>query len=54
MIQVSPNKQNNLSKISSADCFQVRSLSEKRITKKIGKVDKDTLDKIKDGLAKVP
>lgn len=29
MIQVSSNKQNNLSKISSADCFQVRSLSEK-------------------------
>lgn len=53
MIQISPNKVNNLAKTSSADCFQVRSLSDQRIINKIGKIDYATLEKIKDGLAKV-
>ena len=53
MIQILANDTNNLTKASSADCFQVRSLSEKRIISKIGKIDTKTLEKIKDGLAKV-
>ncbi len=53
MIKVTPDRQNNLPKDSSADCFQVRSLSEQRIIRKIGKINNETLDKIKDGLAKV-
>jgi mRNA interferase MazF len=41
-----------LSKESAADCFQVRSLSQERLIKKIGSVDANTLDDIKDALKK--
>ncbi len=51
MVKISPNRINNLNKSSSADCFQVRSLSEQRFVKKIGKVDIDVLEQIKNGLA---
>jgi len=53
MVKLNPNRQNKLIKTSSADCFQVRSLSEQRFVKKIGDVDVDTLEQIKLGLAKV-
>ena len=53
MVKLNPNRQNKLIKTSSADCFQVRSLSEQRFVKKIGEVDVDTLEQIKLGLAKV-
>jgi len=53
MVKLVPDKQNKLEKTSSADCFQVRSLSEERFVKKIGAVETDTLEQIKDGLAKV-
>ncbi len=53
MIKVKPNKENGLKKISSADCFQVRSLSKQRFVKKIGEVEIDTMEELKDGLAKV-
>lgn len=39
MVKVTPNNRNNLSKLSSADCFQVRSISEERFVKKIGEID---------------
>lgn len=38
MVKIIPDKLNNLSKASSADCFQVRSLSEQRFSKKLGKI----------------
>jgi mRNA interferase MazF len=53
MVKLTPGRHNKLKKPSSADCFQVRSLSEQRFVKKIGAVDLDTLEQIKDGLAKV-
>ncbi len=53
MVKIEPNKQNKLTKMSSADCFQVRSLSEKRFVKKIGKIDNETSEEIKTALAKV-
>ncbi len=53
MVKIMPDRTNKLKKPSSADCFQVRSLSEKRFVKKIGTVDADILEHIKDGLAKV-
>lgn len=53
MIKIGADRQNKLKKISSADWFQVRSLSEHRFVKKIGTVDTDTLQQIKDELAKV-
>lgn len=53
MIQLTPNAQNGLSKESAADCFQVRSVSQERLIKKLGSIDKNTLDEIKDALKKV-
>ena len=53
MVKISPDKQNKLKKTSSADCFQIRSLSEQRFVKKIGTVGNEYLEKIKDGLVKV-
>lgn len=53
MIQLMPNAQNGLNKESAADCFQVRSLSQERLIKKIGSIDKNTLDEIKEALKKV-
>ena len=53
MVKIEPNKTNGLSKESSADCFQVRSLSQERLSKKLGSIDKATLQDIKEALKKV-
>jgi mRNA interferase MazF len=53
MVKIEPNDTNGLNKISTADCFQVRSLSQERLIKKIGTIDIDTLFEIKDALKKV-
>lgn len=52
MVKLLPDRNNNLSKPSAADCFQVRSLSELRFTKKLGKITTKQLEEIKAGLAK--
>jgi mRNA interferase MazF len=53
MVQLTPNAENGLSKESAADCFQVRSLSQERLIKKIGTLDENTIDEIKQSLKKV-
>jgi mRNA interferase MazF len=53
MVKIEPNNINGLSKASSADCFQIRSVSEKRLIKKLGKIDQNTLSDIKEALKKV-
>jgi mRNA interferase MazF len=53
MVKITPDKNNNLSKLSAADCFQVRSLSELRFAKRLGKIGIDQLEEIKTGLARV-
>jgi mRNA interferase MazF len=40
-------------KTSAADCFQIRSLSEDRFVARLGKIDDDTLDGIKEAISKV-
>ena len=47
------NKHNGLIKDSSADCFQIRSVSETRFVKKLGHVDESLMDEIRSGLSKV-
>jgi mRNA interferase MazF len=39
MVKIEPNNQNNLTKNSAADCFQIRSVSKDRFIKKVGKVN---------------
>jgi mRNA interferase MazF len=53
MVRIVPDKQNNLTKESSADCFQIRSVSEERCIKKFGQVDGDVMDRIRDAIATV-
>lgn len=53
MVRIEPSLQNSLTKISSADCFQIRSVSESRFIKKIGEIDNLMHEKIKIVLSKV-
>ncbi len=53
MVKIEPNIMNGLMKDSSADCFQIRSLSEERLIKKIGEVDANIFSEIKQALQKV-
>lgn len=53
MIKIEPDQKNGLTKISSADCFQVRSVSQERINRKIGTISHEIMDEIKVGLSKV-
>jgi mRNA interferase MazF len=50
MVIIEPNIENGLTKISAIDLFQVRSLSQKRLIKKIGMVTKDTLSACREAL----
>jgi len=47
MVTIKPNGKNGLSKASVIDTFQVRSLSQDRLVKKIGEVEKATLAECK-------
>lgn len=53
MVKIEPDETNGLSKISAADCFQVRSLSQQRLIKRLGYVDVGIVAKIKLGLMHV-
>jgi mRNA interferase MazF len=53
MIKLIPDRQNGLSKDSSADCFQIRSLSEERFVRLLGKVSEPVLEEMRSALAKV-
>ena len=53
MVKIVPDKKNGLSKESSADCFQIRSVAEERCVKKLGLVDLDIMDKIRKAIGTV-
>jgi len=53
MIKIEPNSKNGLTKESSADCFQVRSLSEDRFVKRLGIISDSIMEEIRIGLSKV-
>jgi mRNA interferase MazF len=53
MIKLNPNSKNGLTKVSSADCFQIRSVSEQRFVLKLGQINDATMDEVKIGLSKV-
>ncbi|MDZ7696010.1 MAG: type II toxin-antitoxin system PemK/MazF family toxin [Deltaproteobacteria bacterium] len=47
LVKIAPDNQNNLMKPSTADTFQIRSVSTKRFLKKSGSVSPDVLAEIK-------
>jgi len=53
MIKIEPNSKNGLTKKSSADCFQVRSVSQDRFVKRLGELSDSIMDEIRIGLSKV-
>jgi len=53
MVKIEPAAENGLSKISSADCFQIRSVSQERLIKKLGYLNSETYNEIKQALKKV-
>ena len=53
MVKISPSSENGLNKLSAADCFQVRSLSQERFIKKLGFIDDQVSDAIKNALKKI-
>ena len=46
MVRIESNSNNGLNKVSSADCFQVRSVSQERFVKKIGTISETILAEI--------
>lgn len=53
MIKLSPNTQNKLRKISAVDTFQVRSVSQKRFVRQVGRISHETMRHIRKGLKQV-
>jgi mRNA interferase MazF len=53
MIKIEHGAENGLAKISSLDCFQIRSVSQERLIEKIGKVTPDEINKVQEGIVKV-
>jgi mRNA interferase MazF len=53
MVQILPDKDNGLTKSSSADCFQIRSVSSDRFVKRIRNISPAISEKIKAALSKV-
>ena len=50
-VPVEPTPENGLSKKSSADTYQVRSISEKRLVRRLGILSDQVMERIGDGLA---
>ncbi len=50
-VYIKDKAENGLSKPSSADTFQVRSISEKRLVKKLGTLSPSIMEKINQGLS---
>ncbi len=53
MTRIEPDQKNGLTKVSAADSFQIRSVSQERFVRQIGTVSDTILDEIRIGLARV-
>ena len=53
MVKIEPDRKNGLTKLSSAYCIQISSVSVNRFINKIGFVDNSIIEEIKEGLSKV-
>jgi mRNA interferase MazF len=53
MIPINPSKQNGLTKKSSIDCFQIRSVAKNRLIKQIGRITIPEILQIQEGIVKV-
>jgi mRNA interferase MazF len=53
MVRIEPDSKNNLSKLSAIDTFQIRSISTKRLARKVGSVSSNVLDQVKTAIKAV-
>src|SRR5687768_8430858 len=53
MVKIEPDNKNGITKTSSLDCFQIRSVYEDRFIKKIGDITQPVSDQLKISLARV-
>jgi mRNA interferase MazF len=53
MVRIEPDSENKLTKLSTMDTFQIRSISTKRFLRKIGSVSSKALDAIKTAIKAV-
>lgn len=53
IVRIEATADNNLEKTSGADCFQIRSISEQRFSRQIGKVSEPSMDEIRTALSRV-
>jgi mRNA interferase MazF len=53
MVKIEPDIENGLVKTSSVDCFQIRSVSEKRLIKQLGKITSEELIRVQKGINNV-
>ena len=53
MVRVDPDSANGLSKVSAADAFQVRSVSQQRFVKQLGRLSAALMDEVAKALAAV-
>jgi mRNA interferase MazF len=51
MVQLEPTSENGLTELSGADTFQVRSVSESRLVKRLGNLDGTMMQKMSEALA---
>jgi mRNA interferase MazF len=53
MVRIDPDSENMLSKISAIDTFQIRSISTKRLVRKVGSASSNVLDQVKTAIKAV-
>ena len=53
MVRLQPDSQNGLAKLSAADAFQVRSLSQKRFVRRLGQLTELQMQELTEALAAV-
>ena len=53
MIKLQPPQSNGLSKASSIECFQIRSVSDMRLIKHLGRITATELVKVQTGISKI-
>ena len=53
MVRIEPDSKNKLKKVSAIDTFQIRSISTKRLLRKIGSVSSAALDEVKTAIKAV-
>ena len=53
MVKITPSRQNGLTKMSAADCFQIRSVSVERLTASVGSIELEIIAQVQEAVAQV-